>query len=392
MIPKRLQIRQKMNSLARISRRHLLKVAGASFLVSNAFAAPQAELSIVDVCGRTVVLKKRPQRFVVANYILNFLMISGAAGVDKIVGLTQDGWIETRRSEYVLLKKAFPQLMAKPSIGGYHDNVLNSEKILALKPDVVLINRTQYEDNTQRIRIFEAAGIAVVVLDYHSMKPEAHAASTRILGTLLGCEEKAKAQCERYSQVLADIKKRIASLPEERKHVKIYVEAGNRGVAEYGNSYNRNVLWGAILENLEADNLAADMKQPYGALDREFVVGRNPQIIVIAGSLWENSETSDLMRMGLTVDEETAQKRLSAFARRPMWQNLDALKTGRFYGIDHGSLRCMMDYAFSIFLAQAIYPGVFDDYDAQAEITGFFKTYLPEIDARGTFFIRLAQH
>ena len=49
-----------MNSLARISRRHLLKVAGASFLVSNAFAAPQAELSIVDVCGRTVVLKKRP--------------------------------------------------------------------------------------------------------------------------------------------------------------------------------------------------------------------------------------------------------------------------------------------------------------------------------------------
>ena len=52
----------------------------------------------------------------------------------------------------------------------------------------------------------------------------------------------------------------------------------------------------------------------------------------------------------------------------------------------------MMDYAFSIFLAQAIYPGVFDDYDAQAEITGFFKTYLPEIDARGTFFIRLAQH
>ena len=370
---------------------------GAALSLSFPLAARAAEtegtsFAVTDLLGREVRFEKAPERIVVANYILNFLMTGGAASLSKVVALPQDGWEATRTGEYKLLTEAFPSILKLSSIGGYHDNVLNSEKILALKPDVVLINRTQYEDNTQRIRIFEAAGIAVVVLDYHSMKPEAHAASTRILGTLLGCEEKAKAQCERYSQVLADIKKRIASLPEERKHVKIYVEAGNRGVAEYGNSYNRNVLWGAILENLEADNLAADMKQPYGALDREFVVGRNPQIIVIAGSLWENSETSDLMRMGLTVDEETAQKRLSAFARRPMWQNLDALKTGRFYGIDHGSLRCMMDYAFSIFLAQAIYPGVFDDYDAQAEITGFFKTYLPEIDARGTFFIRLAQH
>lgn len=380
-----------MKPFARISRRQFLEISAAGLFAPSVLASPKAELSIVDLCGRTVVLKKPPQRFVVANYILNFLMVSGAAGVNKIVGLTQDGWLETRRAEYVLLQKAFPQLMTRPSIGGYHDSILNSEKILALKPDVLLINRTQYEDNTQRIRIFEAAGIAVIVLDYHSMKPEAHAASTRILGALLGCEDKARAQCERYSEVLADIKKRIAALPETKKHVKVYIEAGNRGVAEYGNSYNRNVLWGAILENLQAKNLAADMKQPYGALDREYVVGGNPQIIIIAGSLWENSEASDLMRMGLTVDPQTAQKRLGAFARRSMWQNLDALKTGRFYGIDHGSLRCMMDYAFSIFLAQALYPGVFDDYDANAEIQGFFKTYLPEIDAKGTFFIRLAQ-
>ena len=59
-------------------------------------------------------------------------MISGASGVDKIVGLTQDGWLETRRGEYTLLKDAFPALMDKPSIGGYHDSILNSEKIIAL--------------------------------------------------------------------------------------------------------------------------------------------------------------------------------------------------------------------------------------------------------------------
>ena len=39
-----------------------------------------------------------------------------------------------------------------PSIGGYHDDILNAEKILSLHPDVLLIGRTQYAENSQRIK------------------------------------------------------------------------------------------------------------------------------------------------------------------------------------------------------------------------------------------------
>lgn len=42
-----------------------------------------------------------------------------------------------------------------PSIGGYHDDILNAEKILSLHPDVLLIGRTQYAENSQRIKTFE---------------------------------------------------------------------------------------------------------------------------------------------------------------------------------------------------------------------------------------------
>ncbi len=351
----------------------------------------QFPITFTDLAGRKVTIQKRPERFIVANYILNFLMVSGASGTSKVVGLTQDGWIDMRRGEYTLMKAAFPELIAKPSIGGYHDDILNSEKILALRPDVILINRTQYESNTHRVEVFEAAGIRVVVLDYHAMKPANHIQSTTILGLLLGREDVARAQCERYRTVLDTIASRIEKLPESALHTRVYVESGSRGVHEYGNSYNRSVLWGAILENLKADNLARDMKQPYAALDREFVIGRNPQVIVICGSIWENSDTSDAMRMGLTVPEETAQKRLSGFARREMWQNLDAVKNGRIYGIDHGSLRCIMDYAFSMYLAKVLYPDAFNDFDPDREIADFYATYLPELKAQGTFFIKLKQ-
>ena len=131
------------------------------------------------------------------------------------------------------------------------------------------------------------------------------------------------------------------------------------------------------------------MKQPYAPLDREFVLAHNPQVIVIAGSIWHNANESDQMRMGLTVDEATAQARLAGFAKRPMWEKLAAVQTGDIYAVDHGSLRCMLDYTFSMFLAKVLYPETFADFNPQVELEMFYKTFLPEVDARGTFFIKL---
>ena len=61
------------------------------------------------------------------------------------------------------------------------------------------------------------------------------------------------------------------------------------------------------------------------------------------------------------------------------------------YGVDHGSLRCMLDYTFSMYLAKVLYPQTLPDYDPEREIRNFYATYLPELQAQGTFFIHLAQ-
>ena len=133
-----------------------------------------------DIAGREVQLDKLPKTFVVANYIANFLMVGGAGSLDKVVGMTFDGWEETRYGEYVVYTETFPKLKAIPSIGGYHDNILDSEKILSLRPDVLLVGRSQFADNNQKVDIFEKAGIKVVVLDYHAMKVENHTKSTKM--------------------------------------------------------------------------------------------------------------------------------------------------------------------------------------------------------------------
>ena len=154
------------------------------------------------------------------------------------------------------------------------------------------------------------------------------------------------------------------------------------------NSYNQSVLWGGILKRLGANNIAADMPAPYASLSREFVLSKNPGIIFIAGSIWQNAAENDQMQMGLMVTREQALKRLSGFIKRPFWDKLQAVRDNRVYGVDHGSLRSMLDYTFSLFMAQVIYSGLFDDFDPEAEIHAFYKRYLPEVDSSGTFTLR----
>lgn len=348
-------------------------------------------ISFTDIAGREIRLEKIPKTFVVANYIANFLMVGGADSLNKVVGMTFDGWEDTRYGEYVVYTETFPRLKTIPSIGGYHDNILDSEKILSLHPDVLLVGRSQFTDNNQKIDIFEKAGIKVIVLDYHAMKVENHTQSTMILGQLLNRENVAKEQCATYASALNDVYEKIAALPDSMKQKRVYMELGNKGVGEYGNSYNQDVLWGAILKNLGADNLAKNAIQPYAPMDTEFVLAANPEIIVIGGSIWRNNAESDQMSMGLTIDEATAQNRLKAFAERPAWKQLSAVKYGEVYAVDHGSLRNMIDYTLTLYLARILYPETFQQLNPMEDMRAFYAKYLPELKFSGTFMSKLVR-
>ena len=133
-----------------MKRRHLLQGSLAAACIGPKAALSLPASAATDLAGRQLSLSKRPKTFVVANYIANFLFVGGSQAVNQIVGLTADGWQQMRYAEYVRLTEAFPVLKDIPSIGGYHDDILNTERILAIKPDVVLLGRTQYAANAQR--------------------------------------------------------------------------------------------------------------------------------------------------------------------------------------------------------------------------------------------------
>ena len=208
-------------------------VLAVSFSALAAFSGTvlAASFDVTDIEGRKVHFEDQPKTFVVANYIANFMMVGGAPSLDKVVALTKDGWEDTRYGEYQVFTKSFPRMKDLPSIGGYHDDILNAEKILSLQPDVLLIGRTQYAENSQRIKTFEKAGIKVVVLDYHAMTTANHTLSTEILGKLLGREKIAEAQNKAYKEALDHVYSTIAKLPQDQIGTKVYMETASKGLA-----------------------------------------------------------------------------------------------------------------------------------------------------------------
>lgn len=350
-----------------LTRRTLLLSAAAASLAMLPFASFAAEaaageaalgqaalppagswpVTFKDLAGRTVILTQEPQRIIVANYIQNFMLV-----------------------------------------GGFHDDILNSEKIIALKPDAMIINRTQFAANTQRIEVFERAGIRVIVTDYHAMKLENHVLSTRIIGRMLGRDTVAEELCRKAIDGLKDVDARVARASAGKKAPKVYMELGSKGVGNYGNTYNSTILWGAMLARAGADSISANNREPYSAATREYVISQNPEIIIIGGSRWSGG-ASDQMQMGFTVERKTAEKCLEAFMHRSLWQNLPAVKNRRFYAVDHGSLRSIIDWHMSAFIAKVCWPEGFADMDPEAGIVADYKHYLPDLDPAGTFTLAL---
>lgn len=388
-----------------MNRRFLLALsAAAAAILSNPAAASQALKLIneiqapsaartrfpyegIDLAGRRIVLERQPQRIILANYILNTMLIGGGACTSRIAGMTKDGWIETRKGEYEALTKAHPELLEIPSIGGFHDNVLNSEKILDLKPDLLLLNKAQFEANSGRLGVLEAAGIKVVVIDFHAMIPEEHVKSTELLGIAFGAEDRAAKAASLY---INGMKKALkAALGSEKPNrAPVYVELGNMGATQYGNTYNKTLLWGGILNNIGANNIAADMKTPWAPAGREFIASRRPEYVVIAGSNWPDA-ASDQLVMGFGVPREKALESLEAFTKRALWKSMPAVASRSFYGVDHGGLRAISDFAFTLYLAKMLYPNELAQCRPEEELSQFFAEFMPEVDASGTFMISL---
>jgi len=358
--------------------------ASAAILLTLVSGTAQAEIRIKDVLGRSIMLEEPAQRVILGFYFEDYIAITGPTAIDRLAGISLAYWKGYRPLQYAAYLKAFPKIADLMDIGDADNGTMSAEKIVSARPDVVILSAAQFHYLGAAAEKIEATGIPIVVVDYNAQTVEKHVASTLIIGKVMGSEDRARRLANEYKAAIDDTLRRVNSAAATTKP-KVYVELGQKGPDEYGNSYG-NGMWAGVIEHAGGHNIASGKISNWGPLDPEYVVSSRPDIIIITGSEWMSMPNA--LVMGFGVDASLTQERLRPFLQRPGWADLPAVKTGHVYAIYHGGTRTICDYVYLRYIAKIHYPEAFKDVDPHAELVRYYEAYLP-IKPRGSFMQRL---
>lgn len=349
--------------------------AGLLASASQAFA----EIKVTDVKGREVTLEKPAERVVLSFYYEDFLAVVGPDALDKVVALSLSTWKDWRPNQFAAYEKALPKLSSIPDVGNTEDSTFSVEKVIAAKPDLVILAAWSYDALGEGVKQIEAAGIPVVTLDYNAQTVEKHVLSTEVLGKVMGAEERAAKLADNYKAAMADIDARIkAAGPTTGK---VYVELAQKGAGEVGNSYGDS-MWGALIDKLGGVNIAKGQIGNWGPLSPEYVLAQKPDLIFLAGSEWVNKPQS--VQVGFGADPKVTRERMAGYLDRPGWSELPAAQHGGVHAIYHGGARTLSDFVYAQYIAKQLYPDAFKDVHPAENIRRYYDTWLP-IKADGVF-------
>ena len=373
-----------LNGLAAIAASLIIFTTFTFSNIANAQSDTHSDTIIVfDTLNRQVELPAKPERILLGFYFEDFYAIGGANAFDKVVAISKGAWHDWRLSQWNAYTKINPKIAQLVDVGEVDSGTFSIEKAIASKPDVVILAAWQYNALGDVVTKLEAAGIPIVVADYNAQTVEKHVISTLMIGKILGTEKRAQQLADEYAAAVEDVIHRVMHATGEKLNV--YVELGNKGPDEYGNSY-REGMWGGVVGLAGGNNIAIGHGSQWSPLNPEYVLASNPDVIFIAGSYWANRAKAVLMGFG--VDQEVTQDRLSKFLGRPGWSNLAAVKSKQIHALYHGGARTLYDYAFLQYIGKTLYPEAFADIDPEQTHRRFYETYLP-VSAEGVFMTRL---
>ena len=348
-------------------------------------AEPEAPstIEVTDMKGRTVTLPADVQRVVVTFNMEEYFAVAGDTGIDKLVGWSHKYWEGRRQDAYDAFTAVYPQLAEIPDVG--YNGDISIESIISLQPDVVLASSTgaNYNALEPAFDNLRAAGIECVFFDFHAQTVEKHCQSVKLLGTILGQEERAEEIAAFYAEQMAMITDRLADLPDEARP-RVYMEF-SMGPGQYGGTWSEQ-MWGALIRTCGGTNIAAGMEGASVEIAPEQVISSDPEVIIFTCSPRE--DVSDNVVLGYGADEALAREHLAAYASREGWADLAAVRNENMGALYHDLSRHIFDFAGAQFLAKMLQPEIFDDLDPEANLAEFFDRFMP-VDLDGVWTLSL---
>jgi iron complex transport system substrate-binding protein len=338
----------------------------------NEASADGSSVTITDMAGRTVTVNGPIER-IIANQPETMelvLAVAGESAADKIVAVGSNKSAETVMGMYA---EKFPQLADLP---GINDGTgFDTEAIIALEPDVFVLNTWFLDSLTETIETLDRAGIVTVVLDMSSDAMEAPQTAIGIIGELFGEQERAQELINFINEQLDLV--RDANLAERTDKPTVYIEKGSGTAEAYDVSFSSG-QWASVVEVAGGDNVAVGAIDGDTQIDPEYLISSNPDFIFIAG-------------LGFGTKSSDADAVFEAYTSRTGWDTLTAVADGNVYQVAHLMSRNPTCFYPTLVMAKLFYPDVFADVDPEAILQEYFDRFMYLDYDQGIWFAQISE-
>lgn len=227
-------------------------------------AAAASEVRVADDAGRMLVLAQPARRVISLAPDLTELMFAAGAG-SRVVGTVE-------YSNYPEAAKAIPRVGDSAS--------LDLERIVALKPDVILV--WQSGDAQRQLDKLLRLGIPVFYSQSHHLSDVAR--SLEKLGRLAGTEAIASTVAGAFLAREAELRERYAARPP----VRVFYQIWEKPLMTVNNDH----LISDVIRLCGGQNVMGELKQLVPVISTEAVLEADPE--VIAGATAEPDMRGDL--------------------------------------------------------------------------------------------------
>lgn len=341
--------------------------------------------TVIDIDGNPVNIPDNPQRIVLgeSRMLYTLALLETGDPVKRVVGWPLD-LKKYDRQTWNIFARRFPQMLAIPSLGLGGTNDMNPEKVLALKPDLVILpSLARYDDADLRLKeMLNAAHIPVVKIDLRVHLLKNTQRSVNILGEVLNQTARAQAFNHFYDAHMQVIHDRLATYSGHKPTVLLQLHLGRRN--ECCVTAVKGSL-GELLNFAGGDNIAGKTVQGvFGRLNEETVIMAQPEVYFATGA--GSAEDQNDLKLGPEITPEIAQQSLRELtARQNGLRELKALHNGHTGMIWQNFYLSPWHVAATEFMAKALYPELFADIEPEQTLKQLFHDYLP-IPYSGTYF------
>ena len=343
--------------------------------------AAAATIQVTDLANRTVRIPAKVERVLLGEgRLLPALAVFDRDNPAKrLVGMMGE-FEKLDEPGYAQWKTQFPQIDKVPRVGRTNSGSFSDEQAIALKPQVAIFGMAGGHGPSARDREtlarLEAAGVAIVFIDFRHDPLKNTTRSMQLLGEVLGQRKEADAFNAYWQQQLNVVTERLAA--KKPPSPTVFLE--NRVGLSEGCCDTMVGLVGMLLDAAGGQNVARGLiPGEYGTLNPEFLIAKQPQFYIGTGigSMATADKTPMRIVLGAGATPEAARASLARATQRRGIVQLQAVKDGHAFAIWHHFYNSPFNVAAVQVFAKWLHPELFADLDPRATLQTMYTRFQP---------------